>query len=174
MPPLLITLEETKNPPPEELFTAGELPVAVLLEGSFSSAFENRMTEALSDDPGRKIIVKGIPSKMIVVADKDIIRNEVRWSDGVPEPLALGLDRYSMQTFGNKDFIVNCLNYLVNDNGLMEMRSREIRPRLLDGARIEGHRMAWQALNTLMPVLLIIAAGLIYNRLRRIRNKRVK
>ncbi len=174
MPPLLITLEETKNPPPEELFTAGELPVAVLLEGSFSSAFENRMTEALSDDPGRKIIVKGIPSKMIVVADKDIIRNEVRWSDGVPEPLALGLDRYSMQTFGNKDFIVNCLNYLVNDNGLMEMRSREIRPRLLDEARIEGHRTAWQALNTLMPVLLIIAAGLIYNRLRRIRNKRVK
>ncbi|MBE0667982.1 MAG: hypothetical protein IH593_09980 [Bacteroidales bacterium] len=111
---------------------------------------------------------------MIVIADKDIIRNEVRWSGGVPEPLALGLDRYSMQTFGNKDFIVNCLNYLVNDNGLMEMRSREIRPRLLDGARIEGHRTAWQALNTLMPVLLIIAAGLIYNRLRRIRNKRVK
>ena len=55
----------------------------------------------------------------------------------MPEPLALGLDRYTMQTFGNKDFLVNCINYLVNDNGLIEMRSREIKPRLLDQARIK-------------------------------------
>ncbi|HUW93438.1 MAG TPA: gliding motility-associated ABC transporter substrate-binding protein GldG [Bacteroidales bacterium] len=173
-PPLLITLEETKNPPPEELFTAGELPVAVLLEGRFSSAFENRMTESISGVSGQKIITRGNPSKMIVVADGDIIRNEVRWSGGVPEPLALGLDRYTMQTFGNKDFIVNCLNYLVNDNGLMEMRSREIKLRLLDGSRIEEQRSLWQVLNTFLPVLLIIAAGIIFNRMRKHRYNRMK
>ena len=173
-PPLLITLGETRNPPPEELFTAGELPVAVLLEGRFSSAFENRMTGEISGVTGQKLVTTGEPSKMIVVADRDIIRNEVRWTGGVPEPLPLGLDRYTLQTFGNKDFIVNCLNYLVNDNGLIEIRSREIKPRLLDGAKISSHRTFWQLLNTLLPVVLIIASGFIFNRIRRGRYNRMK
>jgi ABC-2 type transport system permease protein len=173
-PPVLISLDETRNPPPEEYFTAGELPVAVLLEGRFRSAFENRMTESIGGVEGRKIITDGNPSKMVVVADKDIIRNEVRWTGDVPEPLALGLDRYTMQTFGNKDFIVNCLNYLVNDNGLMSIRSREIKPRLLDGARIETQRSFWQMLNTVFPVLLIILAGIAFNTVRRRRYNRMK
>ncbi|HSO77706.1 MAG TPA: gliding motility-associated ABC transporter substrate-binding protein GldG [Bacteroidales bacterium] len=173
-PPVRISLDETRNPPPEEYFTAGELPVAILLEGRFSSAFENRMTESITGEEGRKIITVGNPSKMVVVADKDIIRNEVRWTGEVPEPLALGLDRYTMQTFGNKDFIVNCLNYLVNDNGLMSIRSREIKPRLLDGARIETQRPFWQMLNTVFPVLLIILAGLTFNTVRRRRYNRNK
>ncbi|MCK7540736.1 MAG: hypothetical protein MZV63_62550 [Marinilabiliales bacterium] len=92
------------------------------------------------------------PTKMIVVADGDIIRNEVSWSGGAAEPLTLGLDRYTMQTFGNKDFLVNCINYLVNDNGLIEMRSREIKPRLLDQARIKSQRTMWQLVNTVVPV----------------------
>ncbi len=173
-PPVRISLDETRNPPPEEYFTAGELPVAVLLEGRFSSAFENRMTESIGGEGGRTIITTGNPSKIVVVADKDIIRNEVRWTGEVPEPLALGLDRYTMQTFGNKDFIVNCLNYLVNDNGLMSLRSREIKPRLLDGARIETQRAFWQVLNTVFPVLLIIIAGIVFNTVRRRRYNRMK
>ncbi len=173
-PPVRISLDETRNPPPEEYFTAGELPVAVLLEGRFNSAFENRMTESIGGEGGRNIITAGRPSKMIVVADKDIIRNEVRWTGEVPEPLALGLDRYTMQTFGNKDFIVNCLNYLVHDNGLLGIRSREIKPRLLDGSRIESQRTFWQALNTLFPVLLIILAGVAFNTVRRRRYNRMK
>lgn len=84
-----------------------------------------------------------------------------------PEPQALGLDRYTMQTFGNKDFLVNCINYLVNDNGLVEMRSRELKPRLLDQARIKDQRSLWQVVNTVLPVLIIILAGLAYNALRR-------
>jgi len=103
-----------------------------------------------------------------------MLSNEVRWTGEVPEPLALGLDRYTMQTFGNKDFIVNCLNYLVNDNGLMSIRSREIKPRLLDGARIEAQRSFWQMLNTVFPVLLIILAGIAFNTVRRRRYIRMK
>lgn len=167
MPPAFISLDETKDPPPEELFTAGELPVAVLLEGKFKSAFTNRMTQSIIGKAGEKIITEGKPSKQIVVADGDIIRNDVQWTGGVPEPLALGLDRYTMQTYGNKDFLVNCMNYLVNDNGLMEMRSREIKPRLLDTKRTDSQRTLWQVVNTLIPVLLIMAAGVVYNRLKR-------
>ncbi len=166
-PPLVISLEEADEMPPKEVFTAGPLPVAVLLEGTFPSVFTNRMTESLMGEAGRTILTESKPTKMIVIADGDIIRNEVSWSGGVAEPLTLGLDRYTMQTFGNKDFLVNSINYLVHDNGLIEMRSREIKPRLLDQTRIKSQRTMWQLVNTLVPVMLIILAGVAYNRLKR-------
>ncbi len=166
-PPLVISLEEADEMLPQEMFTAGALPVAVLLEGTFQSVFTNRMTESLMGEAGRTILTESKPTKMIVVADGDIIRNEVSWQGGVAEPLTLGLDRYTMQTFGNKDFLVNSINYLVHDNGLIEMRSREIKPRLLDQARIKSQRTMWQLVNTLVPVIIIILGGVAYNRLKR-------
>lgn len=173
-PPLVISLDEADEMLQPAMFNAGALPVAVLLEGTFRSVFVNRMTESIMGEAGKKILTESKPTKMIVVADGDIIRNEVSWSGGVPEPLTLGLDRYTMQTFGNKDFLVNCINYLVNDKGLIEMRSREIRPRLLDQARIKSQRTLWQLVNTIVPVILIILAGLIYTRLKRRRYISVK
>jgi ABC-2 type transport system permease protein len=157
-PPLVISLDEAEERLPQDMFTAGALPVAVLLEGTFSSVFTNRMTESIMGEAGRSILTESKPTKMIVVADGDIIRNEVSWAKGVAEPLTLGLDRYTMQTFGNKDFLVNSINYLVHDNGLIEMRSREIKPRLLDQSRIKSQRTMWQLVNTLVPVLIIILA----------------
>ena len=173
-PPVVISLDEAGEMMPEEMFSAGELPVAVLLEGTFSSVFVNRMTESIVGEGGHDIKEKSKPTKMIVVADGDIIRNDVSWSGGTAEPLTLGLDRYTMQIFGNKDFLVNCINYLVNDNGLIEMRSREIKPRLLDQARIKSQRIMWQLFNTLVPVLLIILAGIAYNTIKRRHYNRVK
>jgi len=167
MPPLVISLEEADQLMPDEMFNAGPLPVAVLLEGTFSSVFANRMAGSIMGDPGLVTVTESKPTKMIVVSDGDIIRNEVTWEGGNPEPLTLGLDRYTMQTFGNKDFLVNCINYLVNDNGLIEMRSRELKPRLLDQARTKEQRTLWQVVNTVLPVLIIIIAGLAYNALRR-------
>jgi ABC-2 type transport system permease protein len=165
-PPVVISLEEAREAIPAELFTAGELPVAVLLEGTFRSAFTNRMTESIIGEAGRNVITESKPTKMIIIADGDIIRNEISWRNGVAEPLTLGLDRYTMQTFGNKDFLVNCINYLVDDNGLTEMRSREIKPRLLDQSRIRSQRGVWQLINTVAPVILIILAGAAYYRLK--------
>ena len=167
MPPLVISLEEADQLVPDAMFNAGPLPVAVLLEGTFSSVFANRMAGSIMDDPGLVTVTESKPTKMIVVADGDISRNEITWEGGNPEPLTLGLDRYTMQTFGNKDFLVNCINYLVNDNGLIEMRSRELKPRLLDQARIKSQRSLWQIVNTVVPVLIIILAGVAYNALRR-------
>ena len=167
MPPLVISLEEADQLVPDAMFNAGPLPVAVLLEGTFSSVFANRMAGSIMGDPGLVTVTESKPTKMIVVADGDISRNEITWEGGNPEPLTLGLDRYTMQTFGNKDFLVNCINYLVNDNGLIEMRSRELKPRLLDQARIKSQRSLWQIVNTVVPVLIIILAGVAYNALRR-------
>ena len=167
MPPVIISLEEAAETVPDAMFNAGPLPVAVLLEGTFSSVFANRMAGSIMGDPGLVSVTESKPTKMIVIADGDIIRNEVSWAGGNPEPLTLGLDRYTMQTFGNKDFLVNCINYLVNDNGLIEMRSRELKPRLLDQARIKSQRSLWQMVNTVLPVLIIILAGVVYNALRR-------
>jgi ABC-2 type transport system permease protein len=167
MPPLVISLEEADELVPDQMFNAGPLPVAALLEGTFHSVFTNRMTESLMGAAGREILTVSKPTKMIVVADADIIRNEISWSGGVAEPVTLGLDRYTMQTFGNKDFLVNCINYLVNDNGLIEMRSREIKPRFLDQTRIKSQRTLWQVVNTILPVILIILVGVAYNTIKR-------
>lgn len=174
MPPMLISLEEAAETVPDGQFNAGPLTVAVLLEGTFRSAFENRMVESIMGETGLKPLTESKPTRMIVIADGDIIRNEVSWSGGDPEPVTLGLDRYTMQTFGNKDFLVNCINYLVNDNGLIEMRSRELKPRLLDQARIKSGRGVWQLVNTVLPVIIIVLAGVAYNLLRRRRYISVK
>jgi len=174
MPPLVISLEEADELIPDEMFNAGPLPVAVLLEGTFHSVFTNRMTESIMGEAGREIITESKPARMIVVADADIIRNEISWSGGSAEPLTLGLDRYTQQTFGNKDFLVNCINYLVNDNGLIEMRSREIKPRLLDQARIKNQRTLWQIVNTIVPLVIIILAGVADNAIKRMHYIAVK
>lgn len=167
MPPLVISLGEADETMPDKMFNAGPLNVAVLLEGTFRSVFANRMAASIMGDPQLVTRTESKPTKMIVVADGDIIRNEVSWAGGKPEPLALGLDRYTMQTFGNKDFLVNCINYLVDDNGLIGMRSRELKPRLLDQSLIKEQRTLWQVVNTLLPVVLIILAGVSWNGLRR-------
>lgn len=165
MPPVFISLDETTNPPAEDQFTLAGIPVAVLLEGTFKSAYTNRMTGGLTG--GRKVLNESKRTKMIVVADGDIIRNEVRYTNGEFVPLALGLDRYSMRTFGNKEFIVNCINYLADDNGLIDLRGREIKPRLLNGERTKQERLFWQILNTILPLAIIIIAGYTVTIIRR-------
>ena len=104
---------------------------------------------------------------MIVIADGDIIRNEVRKSGANEIPLTLGQDRYTLEMYGNRDFLVNCLNYLVDYNGIMDLRSREMKLRLLDRSVIKTERLKWQLINIVFPVLIVIIAGVIYNWLRK-------
>jgi ABC-2 type transport system permease protein len=81
--------------------------------------------------------------------------------------MTLGQDMYTMEMFGNRDFMINCLNYLVDDNGIMELRSRELKLRLLDGSVIKKERFKWQIINIAGPVIIVILAGIIFNWLRR-------
>ena len=82
-------------------------------------------------------------------------------------PLPLGQDRYTQTTFGNKDFLINCLNYLVDDNGIMELRSRELKLRLLNKPFIMQNRFMIQIINTILPIILVTIAGFLYNIFRR-------
>lgn len=166
-PPVYITLKDVDRMPDESQFNKSHLPVAVLLSGKFKSAFRNRIVPGLTEKGDYKIITESKPAKMIVIADRDIIRNEVRRTASGEMPLPLGQDRYTMQTFGNRDFLINCVNYLTDDIGLMELRSRELKLRLLDKKLINEKRVLIQAVNTCGPILLIIAGGILYTLIRR-------
>jgi ABC-2 type transport system permease protein len=170
--PMLVSLDMARKQPDRRDFNTPDQPVAVLLEGEFPSAFANRLIPAIigMDDPGFR--ERGERSRMIVVADGDIIRNDVTIRQGIAEPLPLGYDRYSGQTFGNREFILNSINYLVDDAGLMQLRTREFRLRLLDRSKVRSELSFWQAVNILVPVSIVLVSGLFYNWLRRRRFSR--
>ena len=104
-------------------------------------------------------------NSMIVISDGDIIRNEVQQSTGQIYPL--GFDRYTGQEFGNKDFILNSIDFLCDDSDLIKVRSRELKLRLLDKTNIENNRLNWQLANTCFPIILVIVFGAVMNLLRR-------
>jgi ABC-2 type transport system permease protein len=175
--PVMIDLEILKKEPNERLFRQGPFPVAVLLEGEFTSAYLFRIPPELSDNPSIGFLNKSKPTKMIVIADGDIAKNQFHFSQGYPMPL--GFDQYTKQTFGNKDLVLNAINFLCDDSGLISVRSRELKLRLLDTARVNKQRLLWQLLNILVPVLLITGVGIIKYRLRKrafalpVRNKQL-
>jgi ABC-2 type transport system permease protein len=166
-PPLMVSLKEAELTPNEKDFNKSALPVAVLLEGVFPSAFRNRVVSNLTDDKNLKIRTESRNTKLIVIADADIIRNEVRRVGLDETPLPLGQDKYTGQMFGNRDFLINCLNYLVDDHGIMGLRSRELKLRLLNKMKVKSEKTEWQLLNLFGPVILVILSGLIYNFLRK-------
>jgi gliding-associated putative ABC transporter substrate-binding component GldG len=166
-PPFMVSLREAEMKPDERSFNKPNLPVAVLLEGRFPSAFRNRITENLVKDKNFQVKTVSADTKMIIIADGDIIRNEVRRTGSAETPLTLGQDRYTGEMFGNRDFLVNCLNYMVDYNGIMELRSRELKLRLLDRSVITRERFKWQFINIAGPVLIVILAGILHNWLRK-------
>ena len=157
--PAEISLRETEQPPSREEFNRAELPLAVLLEGRFESVFTNRAIPPVKSPSPIRFSARSRFTRMIIVADGDIIRNEVIDSPDGPVMVPLGFDRYTSQTFGNKDFILNAVNYLTDETGLISLRSREFRMRLLDRQRILKESDQWKVINTLLPVLLVIGFG---------------
>ena len=166
-PPVIISLKEAELIPAEKDFNKANLPVAVLLEGIFPSAFKNRMVGNLTDDKNLRIRSESKETRMIVIADADIIRNEVKRSGSNETPLTLGKDKYTEQLYGNRDFLINCLNWLVDKNGIMELRSRELRLRLLNAQMIKSERFKWQMINIAGPIIIVILAALLYSYFRR-------
>jgi gliding-associated putative ABC transporter substrate-binding component GldG len=166
-PPVMISLKEAEMTPVEKDFNKQNLPVAVLLEGVFTSAFKNRMVSNLTDDKNLRIRTESKETRMIVIADGDIIRNEVKRSGLNETPLPLGQDKYTGQVYGNRDFIINCLNWLVDKNGIMELRSRELKLRLLNHKIIKADKFKWQLINIAGPVIIVILGGFLYSYFRR-------
>ena len=161
--PAYISLEEVRRNPVRSEFNKSNLPIAVLLEGRFPSVYRNRLIKNIIPGAEANYKAESVPTKMIIVADGDMIANDVHTTANGPMITALGYDKYTRQTFGNKDFIVNAVNYLTDETGLMSLRAKEFKLRLLNKARIRDERFKWQVINTLLPVLLLICFGFYYN-----------
>jgi ABC-2 type transport system permease protein len=165
--PVYIRLEEVKRNPVQKEFNKANQPIAVLLEGQFPSVFRNRLVKNMMPGAEKNFKDKSAHTKMIVVADGSLIANDVRITPNGPMLSALGYDKYTKQTFGNKDFIVNAVNYLADETGLISLRAKEFKLRVLNKAKIGDERLKWQIINTILPVLLVIGFGLYYNYLRK-------
>ncbi len=155
--PVLISLDILQDPPDERLYAGPPKPIGALLEGRFQSVFTNRILPEVGLPPGFIHRDESAPTAMIVVSDGDIIRNQFG-SGG--QALPLGYDRFSGETFGNKDFVLNAINYLSDDSGFMEARARVVRLRLLDRTRVVNDLKVIRLVNVLLPLLLVIVAGL--------------
>jgi ABC-2 type transport system permease protein len=158
--PAKIFLGTARLPIKESQFREHYLPVACLLEGSFSSFVEHRrLPSVLQNNPNFKFIEKSKPTKMIVVADGDVASNDYLRNSN--EIIPLGRDKYGKLTYANKTFLVNCVNYLLDDEGMLQLRSREVKLRLLDKKKIKQQRTKWQINNVIIPILLLAAFGCI-------------
>ena len=157
--PRQISLEVVTQELDPSIFNGGNQNLAVLLEGEFPSAYANRI---------KPIELKNnkdlsVPTKMIVVADGDIIKNDVYKKS----PQELGFDRWTGQTFGNKEFLLNAVNYLLADDGLINIRSKKIDVAFLNHEKIAEEKTKWQLLNIVLPLVLLGVFGVIFNYFRR-------
>ncbi len=158
--PTRISFNILREPPKYELFNSGPHTAALLLEGQFPSVFKNRLPQKLVNDKSIQFKERSVPTKMIVISDGDIIRNPV--SKLEEKFFALGFDRYTQKVYANREFILNCVHYLCEDDGLLNVRKKEFKTRLLDQSKIDEERYFWQILNTSVPIGFVLTIGMIF------------
>lgn len=157
--PREISLEMTTQEPNPELYSKGNQNLAVLLEGEFTSVYNNRVKPFdISNDKSSSSY-----TKMIVIADGDVIKNEI----GRNGPQELGFDRWNGQTYGNKELLLNAVNYLLDDDGLINIRSKEVAVAFLDNQKIVTEKSKWQALNIALPLVFLAIFGWLFNYFRK-------
>ena len=155
--PVFITLAMLRQTPDQRMFATKGKNVAYLLKGTFPSLYANRIPQEIVDDQATDFMEESKPTAMIVVADGDIIRNQI--DIRTRKPLPLGFDQYTQNTYANKEFIENAISYLVEGEGMIDIRSRELKVRLLDATKVSRERAKWQVINTLVPIAIIIVLG---------------
>lgn len=163
--PTRINVGMIRYRPDEKQYTNSFQNVACLLEGRFESVYKNRIPSVFMQDSAFDIMEKSKPTRMIVVADGDIAKNEYQRSSGRVMPV--GFDSYMNEQFANKTFLLNCMNYLLDDEGLLQLRSREVKLRLLDKKKIAQQTSKWKMINVGMPLAVILLFGLIRFYIRR-------
>ncbi|MEQ9404498.1 MAG: gliding motility-associated ABC transporter substrate-binding protein GldG [Cyclobacteriaceae bacterium] len=154
-PPVRVAFNDLRDELIPEKFNGGEQNIAYLLEGKFTSLYANRIVPRGFDK--NNFIAKGEEGKVIVFADGDIIVNDLDPESN--EPLALGVEPYTKTSYANEQFVLNILDYMVDDSGLIETRSREVKLRPLDKVKVKQERTKWQLINLVLPVVLILLAG---------------
>ena len=157
--PTIIELQSIADEPLEQEYVSGNQLFAVLLEGNFKSAYKNRIK------PFETSLFKENASnnKMIVISDGDIAKNQVLKG----KPTDLSRDKWTNEEFGNKDFLLNSVDYLLDDTGLIELRNKTLKISVLDKQKAYKERAFWQFLNVAFPLVLLFTFGFIFNYLRK-------
>ncbi|KGO96858.1 gliding motility-associated ABC transporter substrate-binding protein GldG [Flavobacterium enshiense] len=155
---LEMVTEETspKDYPPG----SGSLPVAVLLEGKFRSMYENRVLPFKD----KSFVNQGKNNKMIIISDGDVIKNQL---DQAYQPMELGYDKWTNNLFGNKEFLLNCVNYLLDDNGLINIRGKDVDLPLLDKEKVHENYTFTQAVTVGLPIVVLAIFGFLFTFLRK-------
>lgn len=149
----------TEETSPKDYTNGGFIPLAVLLEGSFTSMYKNRVLPFKEADYKDQ----SAPTKMIVISDGDVIKNQL--DRGMP--LELGFDKWTNLMFGNKEFMLNSVNYLLDDTGLINIRSKEIRLPMLDKQKVYDNYTFTQMLTVALPIVILAAFGFVFTYLRK-------
>ncbi|MBC6109832.1 gliding motility-associated ABC transporter substrate-binding protein GldG [Pedobacter sp. CCM 8938] len=151
--PKLFTLQMVAEEPDPKTFQNPPQNVGLMLEGSFPSVFEGRPLPAGITNPFT-LASKSKPTKMIVIGDGDIFKNQIAEKDGSPFPL--GFDRFTQRTYGNKALLLNIVDYFTDEDNLIALRNKEVKIRLLDKAKLKIEKTKWQFINIVAPLLLLI------------------
>ena len=171
--PAVISGAENVNAPEDAKYKKQNIPVAVLLEGKFKSLFANRLSKAMSDSlkiNNTVFMQQNIDeNKMIIVGDGDIILNNVV-KGGNPIPMGMNVYTYGTQAqvpFANEEFLQNCLDYLINENGLSEAKAKDYVVRLLDNKKTEEQKTFWQIMNIAVPIIIVLLFAIVFQWLRK-------
>jgi ABC-2 type transport system permease protein len=161
--PAIVSLQTLKRRANMQEFNKQHLPVAVLVEGEFNSLFSDLEGQDIAK---LGVIHKSEPTKMIFASDGDMIKNQLR-QDNFAYPL--GFDYFTGMIFGNKNFLLNAVNYLCDDEDILQVRSKDFKMRLLDKNKILKEKNLWQTVNLLLPILIIAVLGGILVSIRKVR-----
>ena len=189
--PALISLNENRIAPDDKVFNKNEVPVALLLEGKFSSLFANRVSKSYLDSTasaGVPFMRESVDNKIIVVADGDVVLNDyipVLTKEGeidntqAPQPIEMGWNKYTLLEYmlgrengkyfipvANKEFLLNSVEYLVANPAISETRGKEIVLRLLDAEQVKAEKTTWQLINIGLPIILIVLFGFMWQSIR--------
>lgn len=149
-----------ERPEQAEFKNTGNIPVAVLLEGKFHSVYENRVLPFAE----KTFTPIGKDNKMIIISDGDLVRNQF---DKNFQPLELGYDKWTNNVYANKEFLMNCVNYLLDDNGLINIRSKEVNLPLLDKEKVYASYSTSQMITVGLPIVILLVFGLVFTFLRK-------
>jgi gliding-associated putative ABC transporter substrate-binding component GldG len=150
--PALITYNEARTDTDETEYQGGVKTVAYLIEGTFNSILQKSFTNS-------EIKTTSVPTKILVCSDGDIIVNEIDRKTGNPYPM--GFDRFSQHQYGNQDFVINTLNYLLDEQGLLTAKSKSVGLRPLDKLKVNNQKTKWQLINIVLPLILLLIFGFL-------------
>ena len=155
--PVRVSINELRKDMKPEFFNSGPQTTAWIFEGRFTSLYKNRFlpNNAVKSD----FIADGNPTKILIVSDGDIARNDINPKTG--QPVELGFDQFTETRFANADFLANAMTYLVEEDGIINTRSKEIKIRPLDKVKLQEEKLTWQLVNLVLPIFIIVIFGII-------------